>query len=263
MRSRNLPTIDAGYWAAIVAASMCGANTGDLAAGPLGLGHVSGLLPMAIVFLAIVWAERSLNWTTLAFYWLAIIVLRTMATNIADFATHDLKLSYPAFEAALAALMAVMISLDRRSGAKSPGLRDQNGVLRSLPSTNWNYWIVMLTAGTLGTALGDWIAEGLGFGVYWGSLICVPIFLGALGLAVTIGKLTKPWYWVAIVACRTLGTDLGDMLVAVFRTVTPTRAMALWISTGCTAALLAAIIYFWSHRAADRLDFAEQRSPGA
>ena len=61
------------------------------AAGPLGLGHLGGLLPMAVMFFAIVWAEKSLRWTTVAFYWLAIIVLRTMATNIADFGTHDLQ----------------------------------------------------------------------------------------------------------------------------------------------------------------------------
>jgi len=259
MRSRNLPIVDAGYWAAIVAASMCGANTGDLAAGPLGLGHIGGLLPLAAVFAAIVWAEKRLSWTTVAFYWFAIIVLRTMATNIADFGTHDLKLSYPAFEAALAALMAAMVWFDKTNGAEASGIRDRNGVWRGLPATNWNYWIVMLTAGTLGTALGDWIAQGFGFGVYWGSVVCVPIFLGALGLALTVGKLSKPWYWIAIVACRTLGTDLGDMLVALFRTVTPTRALALWISTACTAALLAAIIHFWSRTAADRLQLSNPK----
>src|ERR1700712_4972405 len=101
MHTRNVPRIDAGYWAAIVAASMCGTNAGDLAAGPLGLGHVRGLLPIAVVFVAILWAESKLSWTTVAFYWSAIIVLRTMATNIADLATHDLKLSYPVFMLAL------------------------------------------------------------------------------------------------------------------------------------------------------------------
>src|SRR3981189_703572 len=101
MRTRNLPTIDAGYWAAIVAASICGTNTGDLAAGPLGLGLVLGIVPVGVIFLAIIWAEKMLDWTTVAFYWLAIIVLRTMATNIADFATHGLKLLYPVFAVAL------------------------------------------------------------------------------------------------------------------------------------------------------------------
>jgi uncharacterized membrane-anchored protein len=255
MQTRNLPIIDTGYWVAIVAASMCGANSGDLAAGPLGLGHVYGLLPMAIVFLAIIWAEKTFDWTTVAFYWLAIIVLRTMATNLADFATHDLKMSYPVFEVALVILMSVLIWLDKVNGRQASGIVDKDGVWRNLPATNWNYWITMLAAGTLGTALGDWIAERdqLNMGVYWGSLLCIPLFLGALWLATTVGKLTKPWYWLVIVACRTLGTDLGDMLVAVFRTLTGNRASALWISTACTALLLATIIYFWRHKKAQRL----------
>jgi uncharacterized membrane-anchored protein len=255
MQTRNLPIIDTGYWVAIVAASMCGANSGDLAAGPLGLGHVYGLLPMAIVFLAIIWAEKTFDWTTVAFYWLAIIVLRTMATNLADFATHDLKMSYPVFEVALVILMSVLIWLDKVNGRQASGIVDKDGVWRNLPATNWNYWITMLAAGTLGTALGDWIAERdqLNMGVYWGSLLCIPLFLGALWLATTVGKLTKPWYWLVIVACRTLGTDLGDMLVTVFRTFTGNRASALWISTGCTTLLLATIIYFWRHKKAQQL----------
>src|SRR3979409_672747 len=113
MRTQNLPTIDAGYWAAIVAASICGTITGDLAAGPLGLGHVNGIMPLAAIFIAIIWAEKVPDWRTVAFYWLAIIVLRTMATNIADFATHDLKLSYALFVGLLIAFMGVMIWADR------------------------------------------------------------------------------------------------------------------------------------------------------
>src|SRR3954453_5716931 len=113
MHARNLPNIDAGYWSAIGAASICGTITGDLAAGPLGLGHVRGVLPLAAIFLAIIWAEKIVDWTTVLFYWLAIIVLRTMATNLADLATHDLKLSYPVFVLLMVALMGVMIGADR------------------------------------------------------------------------------------------------------------------------------------------------------
>jgi len=245
MRRRNLPTIDAGYWAAIVAASICGTNTGDLAAGPLGMGHVRGIIPLAAIFLAVIWAEKLLDLTTVAFYWLAIIVLRTMATNIADFATHDLKLSYAVFVPLLIAFMGVMIWADRfrtdtppqRSAASFP----------ALPNADWSYWIVMLTAGVLGTALGDWLADA-GPGVYWASLISMLLFVGAVWAAYQYG-LSKAWYWIAIAACRTWGTDLGDMLVALFRSAT-SRPVALWVSTAISAALLTGIIYFWTRREA-------------
>jgi uncharacterized membrane-anchored protein len=243
MRRRNLPTIDAAYWAAIVAASICGTNTGDLAAGPLGLGHVRGILPLAAIFLAIVWAEKLLDWTTVAFYWLGIIVLRTMATNIADFATHDLKLSYPIFVLLLIGFGAVMIWADGFRPYTAPQ-RTATSIL-VLPNADWSYWIVMLTAGVLGTALGDWLADG-GPGVYWASLIGMPLFAGAVWAAYRYG-LSKPWYWIAITACRTWGTDLGDMLVALFRSAA-SRPVALWVSTAISAVLLASVIYFWTRR---------------
>jgi uncharacterized membrane-anchored protein len=243
MRTRNLPTIDAGYWAAIVAASICGTNTGDLAAGPLGLGHVRGILPLAAIFLVIVWAEKMLDWTTVAFYWLAIIVLRTMATNIADFAAHDLKLSYPIFVLLLIAFMGVMLWVDRLRADTTP--QPVAGPIAGIPATDWSYWVVMLAAGVLGTALGDWLADA-GLGVYWASLIGMPLFFGAVWAAYRFG-LTKPWYWIAIGMCRTWGTDLGDMLVVMFRSVA-SRPIALWVSTAISAVLLTAVIYFWTQR---------------
>ena len=243
MRTRNLPTIDAGYCAAIVAASTCGTNTGDLAAGPLGLGHVRGILPLAAVFLAIIWAEKLLDATTVAFYWLAIIVLRTMATNIADFGAHDLKLSYPLFVLLLIAFMGVMLWADRFRTATT---EQQSVVLQAhLPTTDWSYWVVMLAAGVLGTALGDWFADA-GFGVYWASLIGMPVFFAAVWAAYRLG-LSKLWYWIAIATCRIWGTDLGDMLVHLFRSVT-SRPVALWVSTAISAVLLTAVIYFWTHQ---------------
>src|SRR5262249_49886120 len=108
MSPKNLPVIDARYWTAILAASMCGANTGDFVSRILGLGHTRGLLPLALIFLVIVWAERRSKAATEAYYWLAIIVLRTGATNLADLGTHDLKLGYYLFMGALAALMVVI-----------------------------------------------------------------------------------------------------------------------------------------------------------
>jgi uncharacterized membrane-anchored protein len=98
MQQQHLPTINARYWTAIVAASMCGANTGDFASRILHLGHTRGLLPLALIFGFILWAEARSKSATELYYWMAIIALRTAATNLADLATHDLKLGYVAVE---------------------------------------------------------------------------------------------------------------------------------------------------------------------
>ena len=53
MKVGNVPAITARYWAAILVASMCGANTGDFLSHNLYLGHTRGLPPLAALFLLI------------------------------------------------------------------------------------------------------------------------------------------------------------------------------------------------------------------
>lgn len=240
MTPQNLPRISARYWCAIVVASMAGANTGDFAARYLHLGHTRGLLPLALFFLAIVWAETRARRATEAYYWLAIIVLRTGATNIADLATHDLRLGYPLTLAALTALIvAVVLFVYWRDGGAAPAAADG----RKLPATDSPYWLAMLTAGTLGTAGGDYVADELGLGVGYGSLVLFAVFLIVLLGATRIGKMSLFWYWAAIVAARTAGTTMGDFL--------PSRRgldLGLPLSTAMTLSTLALIVLLWRDR---------------
>jgi uncharacterized membrane-anchored protein len=248
MDAKNLPMINARYWTAILAASMCGANTGDFASRILGLGHTRGLLPLALIFLAIVWAERRSNVATEAYYWLAIIVLRTGATNLADLGTHDLKLGYFLCMGLLVALMVVMLLIDRARGVEPTGVVGPDGRWRSLPATDASYWITMLAAGTLGTAAGDWVAEETPLGLGFGSLVLVAILLVTWFVSDQFGKMTKPWYWLTIVAARTAGTTLGDLLAS-----RRGLGLGLVVSTICTSLLLAGILILWRDRRATRL----------
>ena len=136
MQLNHVPRIDARYWTAILAASMCGANSGDFLARILHLGHVRGLLPLALAVLAIVWAERRSIVPTEIYYWLAIIVLRTGATNLADLATHDLKLDYLVVMAGLALLLIAVVALDRTS---APNAQPSSTVMGTIPLTNGAY----------------------------------------------------------------------------------------------------------------------------
>jgi uncharacterized membrane-anchored protein len=240
MKVQNLPTINARYWCAIAVASMAGANTGDFAARYLHLGHTGGLLPLALVFFAIVWAETRARRATEAYYWLAIIVLRTGATNLADLATHDLRLGYPLTLALLIGLIvAVLLFVAWRDGT-APASSDG----RKLPATDSAYWLAMLTAGTLGTAAGDFAADAIGLGV--ASLVLLVTFLIVLFAAMRIGKMSLFWYWAAIVAARTAGTVLGDFL--------PSRRgldLGLPLSTAITLTTLALIVILWRTRRAE------------
>jgi uncharacterized membrane-anchored protein len=238
MQIKNLPTIDGRYWVAIVVASMAGANTGDFAARYLHLGHTLGLVPLALIFCLIVWLEQRSKVATEAYYWLAIIVLRTGATNLADLATHDLKLGYGLTLAGLTVfLIAVLIFERMREGSPETARMDDRP---KLPATNLPYWIAMLTAGTLGTAAGDWVADELALGVGWGSVFTGAIFLAVLFVSIRFRRMTIPWYWASIVAARTAGTVMGDFLANRHG-----LSLGLPISTACTLTLLACIVIFW------------------
>ena len=243
MQPKNLPSIDARYWTAILAASMCGANTGDFASRILGLGHTRGLLPLGLIFLAIVWAERRSKVATEAYYWLAIIVLRTGATNLADLGTHDLKLGYFLFMGCLAAFMVVMLLIDKARGVQPVGVAGPDGRWHTLPATDMSYWITMLAAGTLGTAAGDWVAEETPLGLFYGSAVLVAVLIATWFVSEQFGKMTKPWYWLTIVAARTAGTTLGDLLAS-----RRGLGLGLVVSTICTSLLLAGIVILWRRR---------------
>lgn len=241
MQLKNVPAITPRYWSAILAASMCGANTGDFLSHNLHLGHIRGLLPLALLVLIILWAERRSLVATEAYYWLAIIVLRTGATNLADLGTHDLKLGYGAIEASLTVLLVIFVGADRSRG---PSFTYPASTPRPmLPATNGLYWLAMLTAGTLGTASGDFVADVVGLGLFYGSALLVVLYGVVLLAAWRFGGMSKPWYWASIVAARTAGTTMGDLLASRHG-----LDLGLPLSTVLTASLLAAAVILWPHR---------------
>src|ERR1700738_5194950 len=72
------------YWAGIMIASICGANMGDFIPDVLKLSDLGGLLMLALIFAVIVLANQWSRRGNEALYWLAILVVRAAATNLAD-----------------------------------------------------------------------------------------------------------------------------------------------------------------------------------
>src|SRR2546425_7638980 len=91
MKPDHVPAGGLPYWVALCLASILGCNTGDLFASFFGF--VSGLPFLIAVFAGLLFLERRDDRPTQAYYWLAIIVVRTAATNLADFAGHQLGIT--------------------------------------------------------------------------------------------------------------------------------------------------------------------------
>ena len=222
---RAIPKLNMIYWGVLIAASIFGTNTGDFLSEYLKLGNVTGL-PYLLVLLAgiFIW-ERFSPVASAAFFWAAIIVIRTGATNIADW-THQLGI----YGLILVPLIIAAFVFAVRYYAARLG-----GVVRDAPKVDAVYWLCMALAGIVGTLLGDFSSAGLalasygigtllgtttgGFSFSWfwvGQLIGSVIF----GLAMVymfrrhgLTGLARPAvYWTMIALIRTAGTAMGDFL---------------------------------------------------
>lgn len=207
MQQTHVPAAGSRYWVALSIASVFGANTGDFIARYLHLGHVGGLPVLALLLALILFAERRDRSVHQAYYWMAVIVVRTAATNLADFGASDLKLGRPGLIVALAVLLAAALVFT--PPAKTAPQRHWPF---GLPNTDAKYWLAMLIAGTLGTAIGDQMSFTSGLGTLNASLIEGAVLVALLG-AGRMGPLANLWfYWLTVVAVRSAGTSFGDYL---------------------------------------------------
>jgi uncharacterized membrane-anchored protein len=231
MQTRHLPVLGVRYWVAISVASMAGANLGDFVSRILHLGHLSGVPPLLAVFAAILVVERRDRSATELYYWLAVLVLRTIATNLADLATHDLRLGYGWAIGGLCVLVLAALELNRDT-------RHRDGPA-GLPAANGFYWATMLIAGTLGTAIGDWVADVSGLGLIGATLILGAILAALLRRRTRPAHATKRGYWLTVVGVRSAGTTAGDLSA---------HMLGLVQSTFTTNVALVGLLVLWRDR---------------
>src|ERR1700686_2190481 len=124
MQQIHLPTLGARYWAALCLASIFGANMGDLFAHNLGLGHVAGLPYLALALAIVLVSKRFDRSIPQVYSWTAIIIVRTSATNFADFAQGDIKLPREWVMAGLTAPLVIALFASWQFAGREQSTRD-------------------------------------------------------------------------------------------------------------------------------------------
>jgi uncharacterized membrane-anchored protein len=215
MHPNSLPIINLRYWLIILVASMCGTTIGDLLSQTLNLGFLGGPLILAVLFLVVLCGEHMSRFGGEIYYWLAIVVARAAATDLADFATHQLKLDYLLVAGGLVALLIVVLIGGRAAGATTIEYEERpDGYHNNIPVPNVTYWAAMVAAGLLGTVSGDFVSGDLGLGVGHGTVVLTAITACFMLACLLEDRVSKAWYWLTVVAVRTAGTDIGDYLSA-------------------------------------------------
>jgi uncharacterized membrane-anchored protein len=248
MQRIHLPVLGARYWVALCLASIFGANMGDFFARDVGLGHIAGLPFLALALAIVLIGERFDRSVHQVYYWTAIIIVRTGATNFADFACGDMKLPRLLVVAGLAAILVLAIFASWQLVWRRPS--DNGNARDTTLRADLGYWISMFVAGSLGTVIGDYCSRDLHLADGGASLLLVPI-LALLFVVVRNGLLRSlPYYWVTIVAVRAAGTTVGDFVAG-------RNMLGLPLSTLVTGALFVALLAIWNEPTAPKMVHAD------
>lgn len=210
----KVPAITAGFWVIKILATTLGETAGDTVTmtwlgettpDPVANGYLIGTAIFSVLLIALVYAQirsRSFNpWL----YWATIAASTTAGTTLADFADRSLGIGY--FGGSLLLSACVFGSLF--AWHRTLGTVDVNTV--SGPREEAFYWITITFSQTLGTALGDWIADS-GLGYSGGALVFGAALLLLLAIYLWTDVSRVLLFWAAFILTRPLGATVGDFL---------------------------------------------------
>jgi uncharacterized membrane-anchored protein len=205
-QASKVPEVTLGFWIIKILATTLGETGGDAVTMSMNLGYLAGTAIFAAIFAAGVTAQMSAKRFHPLLYWTVIVATTTVGTTLADFVDRSLGIGYLGGSSLLAALLVASLALWHRTmGTVSIASINSK-------SAETFYWVTIMFSQTLGTALGDWMADSTGLGYAGGALVF------AAGLAVVSGayfwtKISRTvLFWVAFVLTRPLGATVGDFL---------------------------------------------------
>ena len=192
-------------------------------------GYLVGTAIFGLLLVALAWLQIKARRFNPWLYWATIIASTTAGTTLADFATRSMGLGYPGGSLLLFSLVAISLF----SWYRALGSVDVNRIDNARAETF--YWVTITFSQTLGTALGDWVADGsLG---YSGAALLFGAGLAVLGALYFFTKVSRVLlFWSAFILTRPLGATVGDFLDK------PIAKGGLELSRSLATAVLAAAI---------------------
>jgi uncharacterized membrane-anchored protein len=235
----KLPAITISFWIMKICATTLGETAGDLLAQTLKIGYgLSSIILISFFFVTLAIQLLSKKFYPLI-YWAVILATSTAGTTMSDYMDRTLGLGYATGSLILVSLLIITLFI-------------WNYTEKSLSVTNIKsmrgeifYWMAILFSNTLGTALGDFLADNSGLG-FIGGAILVGSLLIIIVLAFYFTKISHILlFWAAFVLTRPFGATFGDLLTK------PVEKGGLNFGTIGSSAILfviLAVMVFWSVR---------------
>ncbi|HXF59840.1 MAG TPA: hypothetical protein VN539_08440 [Candidatus Saccharimonadales bacterium] len=202
----KVPQLTLLFWIIKIAATTLGETGGDAVTMSMNLGYLVGTAIFAVVFFVCVAFQVRAKHFHPFLYWTTIVATTTVGTTMADYATRSLGIGYAGGSLLLLTLLLGSLFIWYRvMGSVSVDTV-------ASPKAEMFYWVTIMFSQTLGTALGDWVADTAGFG-YKGAAILFGSLLALTAAAYFWTRISRTaLFWAAFILTRPLGAVLGDLL---------------------------------------------------
>ncbi|KJZ40169.1 hypothetical protein LOY55_13275 [Pseudomonas sp. B21-040] len=201
----KVPEVTLSFWVIKILSTTVGETGADFLAVDAGFGAGWTSIGMAtLLAIALFWQMRTKAYTPWI-YWLTVVLVSIVGTQITDILTDILDVSLYTSTAVFSVLLAVNFLVWYRI-ERSLSIREIVTPRREL-----FYWATVLCTFALGTAAGDLATEALGLGftlgiVIFGALIAATLAAWRMGGNVVLT------FWIAYILTRPFGASLGDLL---------------------------------------------------
>jgi uncharacterized membrane-anchored protein len=202
----KVPEVTLGFWVIKIAATTLGETGGDAVTMTLGLGYLVGTAIFAGLLVVAVSAQVSAKRFHPFLYWAVIVATTTAGTTLADFCDRSLGIGYTGGSSLLFGLLMATLGLWYWS------LGSVSVDTVTTPKVEMFYWATIMFSQTLGTALGDWMADTTGLGYEGGALVFAAglVVVAVLYLRTAVSRTLL--FWTAFILTRPLGATVGDFL---------------------------------------------------
>jgi uncharacterized membrane-anchored protein len=202
----KIPELTLLFWLTKIAATTLGETGGDLLAQTLNVGYATSTIIFFSFFLVALAAQLLSKHYIPPIYWAVIVATSTAGTTMSDYMDRTLELGYAVGSLILISILIAVLVIWR--------LTEKSLSVTEIHTRRGEvfYWIAILFSNTLGTALGDFLADdsGLGFG---GSALLISAVLLLVIFAYFFTSISRViLFWIAFVLTRPFGATFGDLL---------------------------------------------------
>jgi uncharacterized membrane-anchored protein len=202
----KVPEVTLVFWIIKIAATTLGETGGDSVTMTLGWGYLTGTAIFLTLLIALVVAQIVAKRFHPSLYWATIVASTTFGTTMADFADRSLGIGYTGGATVLLCLLLLTLGLWHHS------LGSISVETVATPKAEAFYWAAITFSQTLGTALGDWMADSTGLG-YLGGAAVFALALAVLAALYYWSDISRvSLFWAAFILTRPLGATVGDLL---------------------------------------------------